>query len=372
MGNSLEIVQASKYYKNFKAVDNISLSVKQGEFLTILGPSGSGKTSLLKLIAGFEGLTSGSILLNGRDITMQKPYERNIGMLFQNYALFPHMTVEQNIAYPLKLRKLAKTEIMERVARILKIVHLEGFNSRYPRELSGGQQQRVALARAVVFNPPILLLDEPLGALDKNLRQKMQLEIKQIQVKLGITTISVTHDQEEALTMSDRVCVMDHGRIEQIATPEYLYKYPANRFVAEFIGEINLLHGMVDREQNGTPLFRLRNGKTVTLSDGQSPQTDRHATLLAIRPENLRIAEGDHSFANTLSAKVRELIYLGEAVKVKATTETGEELTVKIPSYQSHLIHVGKETILGWEPSEASLLTEEKAEPAHKPVTLYA
>ncbi|KIH48245.1 ABC transporter, ATP-binding protein, partial [Ancylostoma duodenale] len=199
----LQIKDATKFYKKMKAVDGIDLEVKKGEFVTILGPSGSGKTSLLKLIAGFEELSNGSIYLNHQDITRKKPYEREIGMLFQNYALFPHMTIEDNIAYPLRLRKVGKQEIRDRVQSILDLVHLSEFGGRFPSQLSGGQQQRVALARAIVFNPPLLLLDEPLGALDKNLRERMQMEIKHIQEKIGITTISVTHDQEEALTMSD-------------------------------------------------------------------------------------------------------------------------------------------------------------------------
>ena len=208
IGQSIKIENVSKFYGSFQALDCVSLEAKAGEFLTILGSSGSGKTTLLKIIAGFEAANRGQILINGQDIAGKKPYERNIGMLFQNYALFPHMTVAENIAYPLKLRKLPKDEIAERVNSIIKLIKLDGMEKRLPKQLSGGQQQRCALARAIVYNPPLLLLDEPLGALDKNLRHEMQFEIKRIQKELGITTISVTHDQEEALTMSDKICIM--------------------------------------------------------------------------------------------------------------------------------------------------------------------
>lgn len=368
MGDNLEIRNATKYYKKFKAVDDVSLFVSKGEFVTILGPSGSGKTSLLKLIAGFEELSSGSIMLNDQDITSKKPYERNIGMLFQNYALFPHMTVAENIAYPLRLRKLSKEEVNEKVRDILKIVHLESYGMHYPKQLSGGQQQRVALARAIVFNPPLLLLDEPLGALDKNLRQQMQLEIKHIQVHFGITTISVTHDQEEALTMSDRICVMNHGRVEQIDTPENVYKYPRNRFVAEFIGEINLLSGVYVGTEKGSAIFKLRNDQTVQVSAEHAQQAgSRTSMLLAIRPELIRLSTAGHDFPNNIRAKVVELIYLGEAVKAKLLADTGEPLTVKIPSYQARELFIGKEILLGWNPSDATVIQEETSEPTAAP-----
>ncbi len=361
LGDSLSIVNATKYYGKFKAVDNVSLAVNKGEFLTILGPSGSGKTSLLKLIAGFEGLSSGAILLNNQEITKKKAYEREIGMLFQNYALFPHMTVFDNIAYPLRLRKYPKREIAEKVSDILKLVHLEEYASRFPKQLSGGQQQRVALARAIVYNPPLLLLDEPLGALDKNLRHQMQLEIKHIQEKLGITTISVTHDQEEALTMSDRICVMNRGRIEQIDTPQNLYQKPSNRFVAEFIGEINLIAGELVGKEAGTGHMKLLNRHVVTVDLADRDELALNTSVyLAIRPENVQIAADQAAWANTLSAKVKELIYVGEAVKVKAEMETGQELTVKVPARDMQTVALGREVLLGWGRQDAYVIVDDQ------------
>jgi putative spermidine/putrescine transport system ATP-binding protein len=360
IGDSLEIKGATKYYKKFKAVDDFSLSVHKGEFLTILGPSGSGKTSVLKLIAGFEELTSGSILLNNDDITKKKAYEREIGMMFQNYALFPHMTVFDNVAYPLRLRKVPKDKMKSIVHNILDMVQLGQYGTRFPKQLSGGQQQRVALARAIVFNPPLLLLDEPLGALDKTLRQQMQLEIKHIQEKVGITTISVTHDQEEALTMSDRICVMNHGRIEQVDTPENLYKKPKNRFVAEFIGEINLIRGELLGMDSGQAKVRMSDEKVATIGiDSVNEGLNNPSTLIALRPENIQIAQDHSQYINILEARVHELIYVGEAIKVKTVTESGQEITVKVPARLSDSVHCGREVMLGWDSQDASLIPDE-------------
>lgn len=358
MDNNLGVQNVTKYYKKFKAVNNANLNVKQGEFFTILGPSGSGKTTLLKLIAGFEEVSSGSILLENENISSKKPFERNIGMVFQNYALFPHMTVEENIAYPLKKRKVKKKEIKQKVEEVLNIVHLEQYAAHYPSQMSGGQQQRVALARAIVFSPPLLLLDEPLSALDKNLRQRMQLEIKSIQESLGITTISVTHDQEEALTMSDRICVMNNGGIEQIDTPENLYKYPKNRFVAEFIGETNLLKGTLVNEENRQADIQLGNGQVVVNETrGQSFKTN--SLLIALRPENIQLVEKGKNLKNVLKAKVTSVIYVGEALVVIVHTKEGEEVKLKVPSLFSHAITVGEELEFGWNPQDATLLEDE-------------
>ncbi|MFJ8235609.1 ABC transporter ATP-binding protein [Ureibacillus sp. NPDC094379] len=361
LGNSLSIINAVKYYKNFKAVDNVSLTLNQGEFLTILGPSGSGKTSLLKLIAGFESLSSGSIILNNEDISMKKPYERQIGMLFQNYALFPHMTVFDNIAYPLRLRKMPKDEIKEKVEQMLSLVHLEAFGSRYPEQLSGGQQQRVALARAIVFNPPLLLLDEPLGALDKQLRKQMQYEIKRIQETVGITTVSVSHDQEEALTMSDKICVMNKGKIEQIDTPENLYKNPVNRFVAEFVGEINLIKGnVVDViEENAKVKINDQLLANIKVQNFSNTEVKNKSMFIAVRPENVRIAGEGSQYQNTMRAKIVETIYLGESISLKTEIETGEEVVAKIPSHISDLPLKGSEILLGWNSKDACLIHEE-------------
>lgn len=355
----LSLTNATKFYKKVKAVDDVSLEVKKGEFLTILGPSGSGKTSLLKLIAGFEELSSGSIHLNHQDITKKKPYERDIGMLFQNYALFPHMTVEENVAYPLKIRKVDKGQIKERVSKILDLVHLSQYGDRYPHKLSGGQQQRVALARAIVFNPPLLLLDEPLGALDKNLRERMQLEIKHIQEKVGITTISVTHDQQEALTMSDRICIMNHGAIEQIAIPEEIYTKPINRFVAEFIGEINLLGGKIVDVKHDNLIVKLFGDSSVSILALGEGHTVGEEVFIAVRPENVSISHQTGEFQNSLMVTVSEKIYVGESLKVKTTTSFDEEIMTKIPTYLSSEIKVGKEITLGWNQIDSTIISYE-------------
>src|SRR5215472_4631866 len=227
------------------ALDGIDLEVKSGDLLTILGPSGSGKTTLLKIVAGFELPEEGDVLLGGEDMTFTAPARRNVGMVFQNYALFPHMDVRHNIAFPLEVRRLPHAEIDRRVRTALELVDLKGFEQRFPRQLSGGQQQRVALARAIVFDPQLLLLDEPFGALDRKLREAMQLEIRRLQRHLGLATVFITHDQEEALILSDRIAVMDHGRIQQVGLPRELYERPANAFVADFVGESNLLFGRI-------------------------------------------------------------------------------------------------------------------------------
>ena len=360
LGDSLSVANVTKYYKKFKAIDGVNLTVNKGEFLTILGPSGSGKTTLLKLIAGFEKLSEGSILLNNQDITKKKPYERAIGMLFQNYALFPHMTVSDNIAYPLRIRKFPKDEIKERVRNVMKLVHLEEYGSRYPEQLSGGQQQRVALARAIIFNPPLLLLDEPHGALDKNLRKQMQLEIMQIQKKVGITTISVTHDQEEALIMSDRICVMNNGRIEQVDSPEKIYKQPKNRFVAEFIGEINLIQGEGIGITGEIAKVKIKNDLTVDIriEDSQT-EIKGKSMLIAIRPENIQIIQEHSDFQNTLRAKVLDTIYVGDSVIVKTKAITGEVIMVKIPAYMSEIGFSNQDVLLGWNSKDACLIFDE-------------
>ena len=356
--NNLEVKNVTKYYKNFKAVDNASLIVNQGEFLTILGPSGSGKTTLLKVIAGFEDISEGTISLNSQSIASKKPHERNIGMVFQNYALFPHMTVIENVSYPLRRRKVKKKEAQLKAREALKIVRLEQFADHYPTQLSGGQQQRVALARAIVFRPPLLLLDEPLGALDKKLRQQMQLEIKNIQESLGITTISVTHDQEEALTMSDRICVMNKGRIEQIDTPGNLYRFPKNRFVAEFIGEINLIKGNLVNSDLENTKVKLGDKQVVTIKNSKEKIKNK-SLLIALRPENIQLVGEENKFLNSIKAKVSAIIYLGEALLLKVKTNTGEELTVKIPSFLTDDIAVGEEKTFGWNPADATLLADE-------------
>ena len=267
------------YDGRVNAVDDISIDIAKGEFLTFLGPSGSGKTTTLMMIAGFEEPTAGAIELEGEDLTRRKPYERNIGVVFQNYALFPHMTVERNVAFPLRMRRFPRDRQAARVREILDLVGLGRFAGKYPRELSGGQQQRVALARGLVFNPDVLLLDEPLGALDKSLREQMQVELKRIHREVGITMVYVTHDQTEAMTMSDRIAVFSHGTLEQVAPPLEVYHRPRTRFVGEFIGDSNIFAGTVDASRPGC----------VTL-DGARPHSGRRGSVATRRQGRRRRA----------------------------------------------------------------------------------
>lgn len=333
IGKKLTICGLTKYYGTFKALSDINLTCKPGEFITILGSSGCGKTTLLKVIAGFEGKSDGTINIDEQNIEDMKPYERNIGMLFQNYALFPHMTIAENIAYPLKLRKTPKKEINERVNEMIAMVKLKGMEKRFPKQLSGGQQQRVALARAIVYNPPILLLDEPLGALDMNLRHEMQFEIKRITKDLGITTISVTHDQEEAFAMSDKICIMNKGMVQQFDTPENIYENPANKFVAEFMGTTNIINIRdIKYEMNGgkctvTGMTDI-SGKPVTvLLPEEKVDASKTDAMLTLRPEYIKLSDSDGE--NTFEAVVKEHVYIGECVKVKAEA-MGRMLNVRL------------------------------------------
>ena len=314
-GASVTLDHLEKRFNEVVAVDDVMLAIEPGEFITLLGPSGSGKTTTLMMIAGFEIPTGGEIYIDDDPIVTTPPFRRNIGMVFQNYALFPHMTVAENIGFPLKQRKIDKSTVARRVAEVLEIVSLPGYEGRYPRQLSGGQQQRIALARAIVFNPRVLLMDEPLGALDKKLRESLQLEIKRLHEELGITFIYVTHDQEEALVMSDRIAVMDHGRIVQLGTPVDLYDRPNSRFVASFIGESNFLDG-VAAEQSVAGVVQVQAGGATLRAMGQVDVRAGSKVVIAVRPEKLSFREaGDgaasHSL-NHLSATVREETFIGE------------------------------------------------------------
>lgn len=306
------IRNVSKLFGNVKAVDQVSFTIGAGEFLTLLGPSGSGKTTLLNMIAGFFRPTRGQILIGDKDITSLPPEKRDVGMTFQNYALFPHMTVAENIAFPLKMRKAPKAELSKRIEEVLELVRLKGFGNRYPKQLSGGQQQRVSLARSIVFNPSILLMDEPLGALDKKLRQHMQLELKQLHRKLQMTVVYVTHDQEEALTMSDRITVLNEGRIEQIGTPDEIYKRPNNLFVADFIGESNFLEGIISESGNEYSTVKCHDLKitTPTLEWMESGQK----IIVLLRPERLNIYPNKPKYENQniISGKVIDDLYVGK------------------------------------------------------------
>ncbi|WP_322415329.1 ABC transporter ATP-binding protein [Mesorhizobium huakuii] len=307
------------------AVTRLNLGVARGEFLTLLGPSGSGKTTTLNMLAGFERPTSGTITLEGRPVDRLPPYQRNIGMVFQNYALFPHMSVAENVAFPLSVRQVSKADIAGRVGRALDMVRLKQFGDRKPAQLSGGQQQRVALARALVFEPSLVLMDEPLGALDKKLREHMQLEIKQIHTMLGVTIVYVTHDQSEALTMSDRVAVFNNGAIAQLGSPDDLYNAPQSSFVASFIGENNTLEGVVDRVSGKECRVKLTGGGELTaLAIGVAQGSACH---VAIRPERLSLAPAG---ANALPATVDGRIYLGDHLRLLARLGNDQVLTVKV------------------------------------------
>ncbi|MEO9517780.1 MAG: ABC transporter ATP-binding protein [Paracoccaceae bacterium] len=329
MDNFVEFKGVQKSYDGETLViKDLNLRIARGEFVTLLGPSGSGKSTALMLLAGFEPPTRGTIKLNGQMLNSVAPFDRNIGMVFQNYALFPHMTVAENVAYPLKVRKMSRSDIEDRTRRTLGLVQLGGFGDRYPRQLSGGQQQRVAVARALVFDPVLVLMDEPLGALDKKLREEMQVEIKHIHENLGITMVFVTHDQDEALTMSDRVAVFDDGRIQQIDKPATLYERPANQFVANFIGETNMLPARVIGREGDSAQLQMDTGAVVQATVTGPLIQGSHA-VLSVRPERLTI-NATESHANSMNAKLVETIYHGASAKMIFELEKGHRLTAQL------------------------------------------
>ncbi len=310
------------------AVDGVSLEIAPGEFLTMLGPSGSGKTTTLMMLAGFETPSAGEIFVDGRPVAAVPPWQRNIGMVFQSYALFPHMTVGENIAFPLKLRRLDRADIARETQQVLELVGLPGYEGRYPRQLSGGQQQRVALARALVFDPRVLLMDEPLGALDKQLRERLQLEIKALHGQLGVTIVYVTHDQQEALVMSDRIAVMNHGRIEQVGTPTEIYDEPATRFVASFIGESNFLAGCVVEVDGGVAAIDVP-GVGLLRARGNGHRVGAAAEL-TVRPEKIVFADelGDGP-ANRIEAAIASVVFVGDAWRYEARLSDGQSIVLK-------------------------------------------
>ena len=329
-------------------VKDLNLAIGKGEFLTMLGPSGSGKTTCLMMLAGFETATYGDILLDGNAINNIPPHKRGIGMVFQNYALFPHMTIGENLAFPLEVRGMGKSEREEKVKRALAMVQMESFAGRRPAQLSGGQQQRVALARALVFEPELVLMDEPLGALDKNLRERMQYEIKHLHDQLGITVVYVTHDQTEALTMSDRIAVFDDGRIQQLAPPADLYERPENAFVAQFIGENNKLMGKVDSVDGESAMVRLDDGSLVK-SLRVCVNEPGEETTLSLRPERVLVADDGKDYDNIFEAVVEELIYLGDHIRSRVNVCGNRDFIMKVPnSSDHHSMAVGQKVRVGW------------------------
>jgi spermidine/putrescine transport system ATP-binding protein len=355
----ITLERVTKRFGNVTAVEEVQLGIQRGEFFSLLGPSGCGKTTTLRMVAGFETPTSGRIILEGQDVSDVPPYRRNVNMVFQQYALFPHMNVFDNIAFGPRSRRISAGEVKSRVMEMLEIVHLGGFAKRKPGQLSGGQQQRVALARALVNYPSALLLDEPLGALDLKLRRAMQLELKRIQRDVGITFIYVTHDQEEALTMSDRVAVMNLGRVEQLATPEEIYDRPASEFVAGFIGLANLLPATVQRADSREVALALPGGGwTAAAADGRSFNAGE-SVLLVLRPERLRIsadAPGEE-MKGRMQARVADTVFQGPVVRFDLQTAEGRDLVViMLAQDRPSAVGAGSEVWVTWDPESAYVL----------------
>jgi len=360
MSDKEQFVRFDKVDKSYDGevlvVKDLNLDVPKGEFLTMLGPSGSGKTTVLMMLAGFETPTSGEIYLDGEPISSIPPYKRGIGMVFQNYALFPHMTVKENLAFPLEVRKMQKSEIDEKVSKALSMVELQDFGNRMPLQLSGGQQQRVALARSLVFEPRLILMDEPLGALDKNLREQMQYEIKHIHERIGITVVYVTHDQAEALTMSNRIAVFDDGKIQQISSPDILYEKPENAFVAQFIGENNQLEGKVKSINGKMCVVETERGEKIQ-SMKINVNSVGDASTVSLRPERVEINSSDSNFENSFDAKVKELIYLGDHIRTRVEVCGNDQFIVKVPnSYKGANLKEGVSVKLSWKASDSRAL----------------
>ncbi|MDF1706852.1 MAG: ABC transporter ATP-binding protein [Paracoccaceae bacterium] len=353
---AFERVQKS-YDGETLVVKDLNLTMPKGEFLTMLGPSGSGKTTCLMMLAGFETATHGEILLDGKPINNIPPHKRGIGMVFQNYALFPHMTVAENLSFPLEVRKFGKSQREEKVKRALEMVQMGAFGGRRPAQLSGGQQQRIALARALVFEPELVLMDEPLGALDKQLRETLQFEITRLAHNLGITTVYVTHDQTEALTMSDRVAVFDDGRIQQLAPPDVLYEQPQNSFVAQFIGENNTMEGVVQEIKGDTCIVRLDGGEVIDAKPVNVSKVGER-TRVSIRPERVefnksRLQPGAH----TLKAEVLEFIYMGDIFRTRLRVAGNEEFVVKTRNAPDQVrLKPGQQIEIGWLPEDCRAL----------------
>ena len=338
-------------------VKDLNLSIGKGEFLTMLGPSGSGKTTCLMMLAGFETATHGEIRLGGRNINDVPPHKRGIGMVFQNYALFPHMTVGENLAFPLEVRGMSKAERESRIMRALDMVQMGRFRNRRPAQLSGGQQQRIALARALVFDPQLVLMDEPLGALDKQLREHMQYEIKSLHDNLGITVVYVTHDQGEALTMSDRIAVFNDGRIQQLAPPAVLYEKPENSFVAGFIGENNKLPGRIEKLDGTRAEVRLANGELIDATAVNIREVGQQ-TLVSIRPERVEfkpdlMPAGTH----TIDAEVRDVIYMGDILRARMKVAGSDDFVMKFRNTLGQArLEPGQHIRIGWNPQDARAL----------------
>jgi len=353
-GAAVEFRQISKSYGSFEALKDFDLTIRPGEFLTLLGPSGSGKTTTLMLLAGFEFPTSGRVMIGGQDVSKVPSWRRDQGIVFQSYSLFPHMTIKENLAFPLETRGIARKEIALRTQEALRMVQLEQFQERFPGQLSGGQQQRVALARALVADPPLLLMDEPLGALDKNLREEMQIEIKHIQERLRLTVLYVTHDQEEALTMSDRIVVMNEGKIQQVGAPVELYERPRTRFVAEFFGDVNIFLGSVEASE-----FRADDESfTIPVCTG-APEG---SACGAVRPEKIEMHKrGERPAMNDsveIGGEVVDVIYLGQMSRYTVRT-AGQDVVIKcMAAPRTRHFLIGDAVLLSWQADSFVLLEQ--------------
>ena len=350
-GSIVSLQHVEKWYGNNHVVKDLNLEIEEGEFLTLLGPSGCGKTTTLRMIAGFEDATEGIILVQGERVEDKEPFQRDVNTVFQNYSLFPHMSVYDNVAYGPTIKKVPKSEIRQRVTEMLDMVQMSGYEKRKPDELSGGQKQRVAIARALINQPRVLLLDEPLGALDLKLRKQMQIELKRLQKKLEITFVYVTHDQEEAMTMSDRIAVMRDGIIEQIDTPSKIYQRPATRFVADFIGESNIIEGVVKEKENDLLTIDTGNGLVSACSNGFS-KGDR--VCVSVRPEAMDVSS-QPAPGFSLQAVVTDSVYMGTITKTLLRTDAGQE--IKLSRFEAeNAPSEGNRVYLNWNPRKAVVL----------------
>jgi len=359
MPNNQQFVRFDKVDKSYDGkvlvVKDLNLDIAEGEFITMLGPSGSGKTTCLMMLAGFEAPTTGEIYLDKNPISNIPPHKRGIGMVFQNYALFPHMTVYENLAFPLRVRKVSKEDTDKKVDKALSMVSLSGFKNRMPGQLSGGQQQRVAVARALVFDPAVVLMDEPLGALDKNLRESMQYEIKHIHESIGVTVVYVTHDQGEALTMSNRIAVFNDGKVQQLSSPDQLYESPVNSFVAKFIGENNTFVGEITDINKDKCKVKLDSGGEI-FANPISVKSKGEKTTVSLRPERALI-NPDGKMDNSHKGKIEEVIYHGDHTRVRLNLLGNNEFILKVPNSSANLdIKLGNEINIGWNSTDARAL----------------
>jgi spermidine/putrescine ABC transporter ATP-binding subunit len=357
----IRIEAASKRFAQTAAVDEVSLDIRANEFFALLGPSGCGKTTLLRLLAGFERASSGRILIDGQDMAGVPPNRRPVNMVFQSYAVFPHMSVAQNVAYGLRVTGVSHAEAAARVEQALAMVRLHGYGERRPDQLSGGQLQRVALARALIKRPKVLLLDEPLSALDRKLREEMQLELVRLRHEVGITFVIVTHDQEEALSMADRIGVMDHGRLLQVASPQELYETPSCRMVADFIGKMNLFPGrVVEAGADGLVVESELGALRFARAGRDPPPHDAQEVAVAVRPEKVRLSHARPAAAPiAVQGRVVQVVYLGDADLVYVETESGQRITCRRPNHRGTELPVatGEACWLAWEPADCQLLT---------------